>query len=97
MTAQTTAERNRLAATRKVAVENLEVVADQMRRFLDPENNDFLCPAEIRADESVQVILNEMLQGLHVTRMVLRLERQCIRCQAVLPMDEIQYGYCDKH
>ena len=97
MTAQTTQERNRLATTRRIAVRALEETADSLVRFLDPEDDSFLCSAEIRADEALQMILGERLSEIRDALLLLRLERQCIRCRVVLPESEIRDGYCSKH
>lgn len=97
MPTQTAAERNRLAATRSYAVNQLEDVVRSLERFLNPTDNRYLCPPELRADPAVQMILSEQLNEIREALLLLNLQRQCTRCQVVLPEAEVRDGYCNKH
>lgn len=97
MAVQTAAERNRLARTRTAAASQLEEVARSLERFLNPTDERFDCPSEIRSDPAVQMILSEQLNEIRQALLWLNLQRQCLKCGVVLPEVEIQGGYCIKH
>jgi hypothetical protein len=94
---QTVAERDRLAITRRQAEHTLDRVAEDLSQFLDPDNDDFQCARELRADPTLQMILGDQLGQIQEALRLLRLQRQCWRCRVVLPMDQVQNNYCDKH
>ena len=97
MATQTVYERNRLASTRKVAEDRLSWAIELLTKLRDPQDEDLMVSPELRADEGLQMILGEIRDDVREALLLLRLQRECIRCGEILSEREVIGGYCPKH